>query len=182
GGPAGTNNPFPPTGYRPDAARRTADSPTPACRAAPARLIPWLASPTAWATRLSHSGRLEILVCLLLLGCLVTTHPSSRIWSRISSSAHVNAAVPVVPSPNQQPKVYGAIGNARSGKSSGRHTSTAWLVHDPRRPDTRSDCAISVVVTGRSSWTRWARPALVVVRHWCPASATITVPSENSTS
>src|SRR6266487_924933 len=167
GGPAGTNDPLRPTGYWPRAARHTAEIPTPACRAAAARLMPWLANSSASAIRLSRSGRLEMVYCIRLPGCLVRTYPSSRIWSRISSSAHVRPAAPAVPSPNQQPKVYGAIGNACSGYSSGRQTSTAWLVHDPPRAETRSDCAISAVVTGRSSCDRRRpeRPAARTRRH-----------------
>src|SRR6266508_1709993 len=75
---------------------------------------------------------------------------------RISSSAQVRPAPPVVPSPSQQPNVYGPIGRSCSGYSSGSHTGTAWLVQTVLFPVTRSEAAISTVVTGLSSnLRRW---------------------------
>ncbi len=132
------------------------------CDAACSTLIPCSARCSASAMRRSRSGRFQIVYCMRVLAWWVTRYPSLRISASISSSIVVISEPLVLPSPSQQPNVYGATGSSCSGYSSGPHRATEWL---SRPPLCRSDAAISCVVMGSASILRiWLPPADAATR------------------
>ncbi len=104
----------------------------------------------------------------------------------------VNRADAVLPSPSQTPRAYGGSGRSDSGRTAGFATWTAWL----RRASAVSHLSVAAIssVVFTEGNVRWFRldPAAVAsadflaarvsVSHWWAASATMTVPSLNSTS
>jgi hypothetical protein len=98
------------------------------------------------------------------------------------------------PSPSQTPRAYGASGSSCAGRSRGLVLATAWFTRRSVPLQWSVARISSVVLTeGNVRWVRVRlypraaaqadlRDARVSVSHWCWASATITVPSENWTS
>ena len=84
------------------------------------------------------------------------------------------------PSPSQAPRAYGGTDSSAAGSCSGAAFLTLWLA----RPSAVSHLTVAaswavVRTTGAPADER--RAALVLVSHWCSASATTVVPSEKDT-